>query len=151
MSPHADATAVFVDTNTILDVLAERKPFYKASARVWTMAERGEIVAYVSSISFNNVYYVVRKLRDRKHADRAVCVMRDVFRPVGTDEQILNQAIDSRMKDFEDAIQYFSAVHARADYLVTRNPDDFPAEPVPVLSPEEFIAVAEVKGETHDE
>jgi predicted nucleic acid-binding protein len=134
---------VFVDTNTLLDVLAKREPFYSASARIWTMAESAEIEAHISAISFNNVYYVVRKLKDRKSADRAVCVMRDVFRPVAPDEQILNQAIDSRMKDFEDAIQYFSAIRIQADHLITRNPDDFPRDPVPVLSPEEFLAMAE--------
>jgi len=131
---------VFVDTNTLLDVLARREPFYAASARIWSMAESGQIQAFISAISFNNVYYVVRKADSRKKADAAMRLLRDVFKSVAPDEQILNQAIDSGMSDFEDAVQYFSAVRARVGHLVTRNPADFPTEPIAVVSPEEFLA-----------
>ena len=132
---------VFVDTNTLLDVLAQRKPLYKAPAAVWSMAESGRLQAFVSAISFNNIYYVVRKVENKTKADKALCLMRDVFTSVPPDPQILNQAIDSEMNDFEDAIQYFSALHAQVNYLITRNPDDFPKQPIPIVSPEEFLAV----------
>ena len=78
---------VFVDTNVLLDVLARRQPFYKASARIWSLAEAGEITAHISAISFNNIYYIVRKLKNKKTADDALRLLRDVFEPTAADGQ----------------------------------------------------------------
>ena len=124
-----------------------REPCYAASAAVWSMAERGEIEACISAISFNNVYYVVRKWSGRKAAEQALRCLRDVFVPVAPDARILNQAMDSGMDDFEDAIQCFSAIRAGAAFLVTRNPTHFRTVRggVPVLTPEEFLTVSQRK------
>ena len=131
---------VFVDTNVLLDVLARRDEFYDPSARIWTLAERGEIEAFISAISFNNVYYIIRKARDKKTADTAMKLLRDVFDSVAPDTRIVNQAIDSEFRDFEDAVQFHSAVRCQADHLITRNPGDFPTTKPAVLTPEEFLA-----------
>jgi predicted nucleic acid-binding protein len=132
---------VFVDTNLLLDVLARCEPFYPAAARVWTMAETGACEALISAVSFNNVFSIVRKARDTAAARRALVLLRDVFATVAPDQRILNQAIDSDIPDFEDAIQLFSALHARADYLLTRNVGDLPAGILPILAPDEFLAL----------
>ncbi len=136
---------VFVDTNVLLDVFQQRNPQYEASVSVWDMAERGQISGFVSVTSFNNIYYIVSRFRDKKHAGRTIKLLRGTFSPVPLDEQILNQAIDSKINDFEDAIQFFSAVHASADFIITRNVKDFPKSNIPVLTPEEFLAILEAQ------
>ena len=139
---------VFVDTNLLLDVLAKRDPFYNAAARIWTIAETGACEALVSAISFNNIFYIVRTARDTAAARRALILLRDVFASVAPDQRILNQAIDSEITDFEDAIQLYSALHADADYLLTRNVGDFPAGILPILTPDEFLTLLD--GATDD-
>jgi len=131
---------VFVDTNVLLDVLAKREPFYGDSVSVWTMAEQGKIDGLVSAISFTNIFYIVRKLSDRQVALQTMAQLRDTFTPVACDGQVLNQAIDSDFKDFEDAVQYFSACQAGALCIVSRNADHFPRSEPPVLGPAEFLA-----------
>jgi predicted nucleic acid-binding protein len=131
---------VFVDTNVLIDVLAKREPFFADSFRLWTLAEQGRFRALVSVISFNNVHYIVRKTTDLPAARRAMRLLRDTFEPVPFDERLLHQAIDSNLSDFEDAIQFFSALRAGADCLVTRNPRHFPADELPILTPAEFLA-----------
>ena len=130
---------VFIDTNVLIDVLSKRDPFYKSSALVWSLAEKGKINGLVSVISFNNIYYIVRKLRNNRTAERMLILIRDVFDVIALDKQILGQAIDAGFNDFEDAIQYASAVHAGVDCLLSRNQKDFPIKDLPVMSPEEFI------------
>lgn len=130
---------IFIDTNVLIDVLAEREPFYADSARVWTLAEQGRVKGFISVISFNNIYYVVRRLRMRQIADGMMVLLRDTFSPVALDEQILDQAIDAKHKDLEDAIQYFSAVRARVDCIVSRDADAFPQSDLPVLTPAELL------------
>lgn len=132
-----------IDTNVLLDVLARREPFYAAASRVWTLAERGSTRALVSAISFNNVYYIVRKASGKVQADLALRLMRDIFEVVAVDARIVDLAMEDRsVDDFEDAIQLYSAIQSHAPHLVTRNTSDFPKERVSVLSPDEFLALA---------
>ena len=132
---------IFIDTNVLIDVLAQRRPFYADSAAVWTLSETGQVEGLVSVVSFTNIFYVVRKLADVKTARRTLVLLRDLFTVVACDSHILNRAIDSRLKDFEDAVQYFSALQAGAECLISRNPDDFPRKSdCPVLTPAEFLA-----------
>lgn len=132
---------VFLDTNILIDVLAQRRPFYQDSAAVWTLAEQGRIEGLVSVISYTNIFYIVRKLADAATARRALDHLRSTFSPVGCDGQILALAMDSQFKDFEDAVQYHSALKAGADCMLSRNPADYPrTSDLPVLTPAEFLA-----------
>lgn len=132
---------LLLDTNVLLDVLAVRKPFYDAAARLWSLAEHEELEACVSAISFNNVYYIVRKVGGKLKADEALRAIRDLFIPVSLDARLINQSMDAPIDDFEDAVQFHSAAREKCDYLVTRDPDGFPPTGVPVLSPQEFLAI----------
>jgi predicted nucleic acid-binding protein len=131
---------VFLDTNILLDVLARREPFLADSARVWSLAESGRIAAHVSTLSLANVFYVVRRAEGLKKARNALSILRDIFTLAPLDVQITNQAIDSQIKDFEDAIQFFSAIRAGAAVLITRNRKDFPSGELAIQTPAEFLA-----------
>ena len=131
---------VFFDTNVLMDVLLERRPFVTESREVWFLAERGKVAGLVSALSFSNIYYVVRKALGADTALSMMTLLRDTFAAAPLDEQILNQAIDAKFADFEDAIQYYSALRADAECLLTRNVDHFPVSGLRVLSPEEFLA-----------
>ena len=134
---------VFFDTNILIDVLSNRKPFYDDSAALWTLSERGAIVGLVSVLTFTNTFYIVRRLTDLKTAKRALTLVRSAFTPVACDEEIISQAILSRFSDFEDAVQYLSAVHVGADCVVSRNVNHFPnPDDCPVLTPTEFLAAS---------
>jgi len=136
---------VFIDTNVLMDVLIQREPFYMASAQVWSLAEKGIVCGLISVISFSNIYYIVRKQKNRRIAERTLVNLRDTFIPIALNKQILNQAIDAGFTDFEDGIQYFSAVQGDADYLVSRNPKHFKNVDLPILAPDEFIAALGVQ------
>jgi hypothetical protein len=71
-------------------------------------------------------------------------MVRDVFTPIALDVQMINQAIGAGFRDFEDAIQYHSALRADAECLITRNVSDFPKSNLLVLSPGEFLAARAV-------
>ena len=131
---------VLLDTNVLLDVIARREGFYADSAAVWSLVEAGKVEGYVSAISFNNLFYVVERLAGAAKARRAVRLLRDIFQIVPLTADIINGAIDSRQRDFEDAIQMLSAAAVDADALVTRNLRDFHAGSIQAISPTELIA-----------
>ena len=130
---------VFADINVLLDVLARREEHYEASSAIWTLADSGDITAFISAISYNNIYYILRKFGKRTVALDAMKLIRDVFDSVAPDNKIINQAIDSGCDDFENAIQYHSAIRVGAQYLITRNSEDFPTSPLTIVTPEEFL------------
>ena len=131
---------VLIDTNVLLDVLARREPFYADSAQVWTLAETGRIVGFASTLSLPNLFYLMQRTKGRKAARKAISILRDIFSLVPLDVQISNQAVDAEMADFEDAIQFFSALRVGAAVLITRNPKDFPGGDVAIQPPAEFLA-----------
>ena len=131
---------VLVDTNVLLDVLGGRPPFLADSARVWTLAETGRVAGFISALSLPNIFYVLGRTAGVKAARAAVSILRDIFSLVPLDGQIVNQALDAGMEDFEDAIQFFSAVRAGAAAIITRNPGHFPGRDLAVQTPGEFLA-----------
>ena len=131
---------LFFDTNVLLDHLLDREPFADDATELWTMAERREIVGYISAISFNFVYYIVRHEADERRARLAVSGLRDIFDIVEVDAQIINQAIDSGFADFEDGIQHACASRSNADMLVTRDHHGFRRSAIPVVTPETYLS-----------
>lgn len=132
---------IFIDTNILLDVLRSRQPFVNESLSIWALVENEKVEGFISAISFNNIYYILRRTLGNKVAYDALRIIRNTFRIITLDERILNKAIDSQFNDFEDSIQFFSAIHAGAEYIITRNVKDFPKESIPILTPEAFLAL----------
>jgi predicted nucleic acid-binding protein len=132
---------VFLDTNVLLDVLLARQPSYAASAAAWTSVESGRHIGGISAISFNNAYYLIRRSKGDAEARKAIATMRGFFEVVPLDASILDGAIGSPLKDFEDAIQWFSAQRMAADFLITRNDGDFPQGIPEVMTPTMFLAI----------
>ena len=130
---------LFIDTNVVIDVLAQRRGFYDASAAILTMLEKDEAEGFISAISFNNIHYILRKQSGKTKADNAIRMLLSAFNIVTLDEKILTRTIESNFNDFEDGIQFFSAMRSNVDYLISRNVKDFPHDDIPVLTPEEFL------------
>lgn len=130
---------LFIDTNVVIDVIAGRPQRYEASAEVLTLLERDKFAGFISAISFNNIHYIIRRQSGKNKADHAVRTLLATFSIVSLDEKIITRAIDANFNDFEDGIQFFSAIRCHADYLISRNVKDFPHDDIPVLAPEEFL------------
>ncbi len=130
---------LFIDTNVVMDVVSHRPQFYDASAVILTLLEKDKAEGFLSAISFNNIHYILRKQGGKTRADNAVRTLLSTFNIVSLDEKIITRAIDANFNDFEDGIQFFSAMRCNADYIISRNVKDFPHDDIPVLTPEEFL------------
>lgn len=134
---------VLVDINVLIDVLAKREPFLASAVEIWSAVETGRIRGLVSADSFSTIYYLLRRASNHRTALRALRLIRDVFEIVSLDEQLINQALDSSIGDFEDAVQYVSALRGEADCIVTRDLGHFRGVEIPVLAPDAFLASIE--------
>lgn len=132
---------IFIDTNILLDVIRYREGFYEDASKVWADCESHKVRGFISAISLNNVYYIVRKLVPQDTALTYIRLMLNVFSIVPLDETILRLSVDFPHKDFEDAIQTFSAVQAKAECIVTRDRSHFSNNYMPVVSPAEYVGL----------
>lgn len=129
---------VLVDVNVVLDVLGRREPHYEPAAQMWSAIEAGEATGLVAAHTVTTIHYLLQRYTSSQDATKAVRDLMRVFAVAPVDEGVLLEALGLRWEDFEDAVQMAAAARAGAEYLVTRNPDDFVGGPVAVLQPAEF-------------
>ena len=136
---------IFLDTNVILDLLGERIPFYDAIAKIGTLAEKGRIVLVVSPISFATVNYFISKFKNSKVAREKLRKFKIICEISKLDEQTIEKALNSSFKDFEDALQYFSATESNCKLILTRNGKEFKKSLLPFMTPDEFLKNLKLK------
>ncbi len=132
---------VFVDSDVLIDVLATRKPFFELSSGVLTLAEQKVFRAYTSPLILANTFYVIEKFANRATALGALKKIRKFIDVVEMNQKTVDQALDSDYRDFEDALEVFSAENAVMDFIVTRNLKDYGNSNVRALGPGELLAL----------
>jgi predicted nucleic acid-binding protein len=130
-----------IDLNIILDVLQRREPFYEMSARVLASAERGQVDGYVAAHSLTTLFYLLKRHRSADQARVTLIDLLNLFAVAAVDQAVIEQALNLPYPDFEGAVQMMAAVHAGANYLITRNPRDYKEGPLPVLTSAELLAL----------
>lgn len=130
---------LFVDTNIVLDLLGERKIFYEAAAKLATLADKGEVILIVSPISFTTVNYFLSKFENAEIAREKLRKFKIISEVCKIDDSIIEKGLNSSFKDLEDAMQYFSALEAKCEIIITRNEKDFKKSLLPVMTAEEYL------------
>ncbi|WP_313599551.1 type II toxin-antitoxin system VapC family toxin [Epilithonimonas vandammei] len=130
---------VFLDTNIIIDFLGEREGFYKYSAKILTLADQKKIKVYTSPSSISNVFYVLAKYENSKIALEKIRKFKLLCSMSVMDDEVVEKAIHSNFKDFEDAMQYFSALASNCNIIITRNEKDFKNAMIPVMNAESYL------------
>jgi predicted nucleic acid-binding protein len=129
---------VLVDTNVVLDIALNRKPFVEDAALLWRLAEQGEITACLSNTSITDIFYIINKHAGQEKARAFISDILDTFTLSDIDEEGFREALGSGMADFEDAVQYIICTRNSCDVLTTRNKADY-GDSDNVLDPAELI------------
>jgi predicted nucleic acid-binding protein len=133
------AVKVLLDTNVLLDVIEKREPFFPDSFEVFMKSAKREIEAIIGASSVTDIYFVTQK--NCKNAEQALGYIIDMLKivtPVDTKAADIQEAIKLNFTDFEDAVVAATAARENANYLITRNANDFIKSPVPAISPADF-------------
>ncbi len=131
--------SVFVDTDVILDLLLDRKPFFDHSVTVFSLIETGKLKGYVSALVIWNIYYLLEKYASRKQAREKVAKLRLLLSIIPVDEKLIDLALQSDFKDFEDSIQYYAAKSKGLRTFLTRNTKDYRTADIAVMTPAESL------------
>ncbi len=131
---------IYIDTDIIFDLLLLRMPFYSYSFIVFQLADEGKLELYVSSLSFTNLYYVLRKKYKKEQTIKALKSLSNIVHILSVDKKIINDSLESGFYDFEDAVQYYSAKSSGIEIIITRNKKDYKTEDITVMTADEFLA-----------
>ena len=131
---------IFLDTNVLVDLIANRKPFSKFAVKLFSEAEKGKISLYISSHSIATTYYLLKKYISDGELREVLSNLLDFVNVVAVDQDSVKKGLKSKYRDFEDAIQIFSAGSVEnIECIVTRNGKDYKGSEIPVLTPEEMV------------
>lgn len=133
---------ILLDTNIILDLALQRQPYFEEAIAIFKLIDKSNIRACVTASSITDIYYIVKKSKNHNEAIAIIKNIIQYFEIISVDKEIIIRAIESSMKDFEDAIQSFAALSENIDYIVTRNIKDFENSKVLAISPQEFLLIA---------
>jgi predicted nucleic acid-binding protein len=130
---------ILLDTNIVLDLLLERKPFVDFAEEIFIKIEEQEIKGFLSPTSITTIYYLLNKHLDKNRCNEAIKTLLDLFDIVKIDKKILRESLENSGADFEDSVIYTGADFANIDVIITRDKKGFKNSKIEVLSPTEFL------------
>lgn len=131
---------VFLDTNVILDLLAERNPFYDSIAKLATLADEKKLIMIASPLSFTTIEYILAKYESSESVLNKLRKFKIICEACQINQEIIMKALHSNFKDFEDAVQYYTAVQSNCSIIITRNGNDFKKSTLPIMTAEEYLS-----------
>jgi predicted nucleic acid-binding protein len=132
---------LLVDVNVVLDAVLERGPQSSAAAKLWVAAETKRVEALISAHGVTTLFYLLAHTKGSAFARRILGSITAAFGVAAVDQAVIGRALALAWPDFEDAVCAAAAEAAGCDAIVTRNPKDFSASPLPVLAPETALAL----------
>lgn len=130
---------ILVDTNIIIDLLTKRREFYIPASELFTLADKKEIKLAISSLAFANIFYLLSKELNDEKAKEILRKFKLLVKILPMDDKIIDLSLNSGFKDFEDAIQYFTAIENNLEIIITRNLKDFKLAKIPVMTTENYL------------
>ena len=131
--------SAFIDSDIILDLLAQRKSFYDYSAQIFSLAYEKELELFTTAVAYANVFYILRKIKGAEETKRQLKNLRLLIKILPVSENIIDMALNSKFSDLEDALQYYAAKENNILTVITRNAKDYKVKDIVIQSSEEFL------------
>lgn len=135
---------LFIDTDIILDLLTERQPFYEFSAELFSLADQKMITINVSSLSFSNLNYILSKHFTAIKARKLFLKFKTLVNVLSVDDKITSLALTSDFADFEDGMQYYTALENNIRVLITRNLKDYKMAGINVMTSQSYLKISKL-------
>lgn len=131
---------VFVDTNILVDLLSMRAPFYDDSVKLFSLADKKKIELSISSLTIANTNYILTKQLGKIQSKNILKKIVLVVQILPLNSKIIDLAlIDETFSDYEDGVQYYTAIEHQQDVIVTRNLKDYKSANITVMTPRQFV------------
>ena len=135
---------VIIDTNVVLDVLLARTPFVESASRVFALVEQAKIEASLCATTVTTVNYLLTQSLPRNEGRRALRGLLELFEIAPVNRPVIEEALKSKIEDFEDAVVEQAGRLAGAEAIITRNTKDFRHSVIRALDPAELLLAVEM-------
>ena len=136
---------IFIDTDVILDFFFDRKPFSDDATKLFILCEKKVVTGFVTPVILSNVYYLLRKTAKHEKVIEKLKMLINLIEIATINKATILEALNSEFKDFEDALQNYSAHHDKdIQVIVTRNVKDFKESRLSVMTPETYLRIGNV-------
>ena len=131
---------LFIDTNIVIDLLSKREPFYEEAAILFSLADQNIFELNISSLTVANTNFTLLQQISSQKAKEILRKLSLIVKILPLDDKIVGLALnDNSFSDFEDGLQYFTAIENGQDLIITRNLKDFKASNLPVMTARQFL------------
>lgn len=135
---------LFIDSDVVIDFFTDREPHANPASELFELHEKGNVILYLSAVSINNIYYIVKRFLGHKKTLEVVEALSEMTEIIGTTKKEILQALKNDFSDFEDSIQYSSALTIKGlDVIITRNIKDYKNSDIAVMTPLNFLKMKE--------
>jgi len=131
---------LFIDSDILIDLLAKRT-YYEEALKLLSIITENKAKAYTTPLVLANVNYIITKFGNKQKSRKALKTLRKNIAILTMDEKVFDKALDSSFPDFEDALQYFSAVNQDIDFIITRNKKDYSKGNLKVVTAGEYLNI----------
>lgn len=131
---------VMFDINVVLDIVAQRKPFFENSRAAFLKVVEDGDQPCLSAHSFATLYYLLGAASTRKQREVAMKWIFESFAVAGLGEAEVSAARGYGLSDFEDALVVAAAAASKCRCILTRNVRDFKGSVVKAIDPAEFVS-----------
>ncbi|MGN6264175.1 MAG: type II toxin-antitoxin system VapC family toxin [Ginsengibacter sp.] len=131
---------IFLDANILVSVLNKEYPLFSITSRILSLSDRKNFVLYSSPICLAIAYYFAEKKSKSEKAKSKIKILCDHIQiaPV-TGTTVFKTLQTPAINDFEDGLEYYSAVENKCNCIITEDIDDFYFSKIEVLSSEDFF------------
>lgn len=142
------AFKLFIDSDVVIDFFTDRAPHANPASELFDLNEKGSVVLYLSAVSVNNIYYIVRKFLGHKKTIGVIEILTEMTQIVGTTKKEILQALENNFSDYEDSVQYASALTIKGVHaIITRNTKDYKNAEIAVMTPLNFLKMKDKTNE----
>lgn len=131
---------VLIDTDVLMDFFFDREPYAEYATELLNSCANKEIQGFTTPVIVSNVYYLLRKTAKHSMIVEKIKQLLTIIEIVKMDKNVVLSALNSEFKDFEDALQNFSAIeNEQIKIILTRNLKDFKKSELAIMTPETYL------------
>lgn len=131
---------VLIDTDVILDFFFDREPFSENASKILSLCESKEVIGHITPVIISNVYYLLRQTAKHEKVIEKLTLLISFTEILVMDKNAIVQALSSDFKDFEDALQNYSAeLNKEIDIIITRNVKDYKNSNLAIMTPDSYL------------
>jgi len=139
----------FLDANILIAVLCNEYPLYTYCARVLSLADNPKFEIFTSPLCLAIAFYFAEKKNGTALAGRKIGIVSEKLSITTMDESAVTKTVRNKaISDFEDGLQYYSALNSKCKCIVTEDKTGFYFSEIEVLGSEEFLLAHAVKYKT---